>query len=190
MCAAFLACCIIAGCSRVTIVTGTTLGIKATPGDGNTQPPQVTLGYKRAETALIPTEGKKATRDASGGGVEAYSTLAAFFLQTAWFGDTEVASFISTGHAARDIQKDASAFNTAFAARTLGELPDDIRERRRKLSTDSVALDASQLQRTLDLSGCATKPGKNPQESFDDCIKAAQTDAQLQRLESAIARVR
>ena len=54
----------VAGCApRVNLSTGTTIGLKATPGHGNTRPPQVMLGYKRAELSLVPTEGKGATSD-------------------------------------------------------------------------------------------------------------------------------
>lgn len=84
---------------RVVISTGTTIGLKATPGDGNTRPPQVTLGYKRAETALVPTAGGKATADA-----DAFSTLAAIYFSTKWFGRTEIHSFVGSGVAAREIQ--------------------------------------------------------------------------------------
>lgn len=88
------------GCGpRVTITTGTTIGLKATPGDGATRPPQVTFGYKRAETSLVPTAGRKATSN-----TDAFSTLASIYFRTTWFGKTELRSFISTGNAARDIQ--------------------------------------------------------------------------------------
>jgi len=93
---------LVAGCGpRVILTTGTTLGLKATPGDGQTRPPQVTLGYKRAELALVPTSGKGATTNS-----DAASTLAAFYFSTEWFGKTELSSFIGTGHAARDIQQE------------------------------------------------------------------------------------
>lgn len=84
---------------RVIISTGTTIGLKATPGDGYTRPPQVTLGYKRAETALVPTAGAKATSTA-----DAFSTLAVIHFSTLWFGTTELQSFLGTGIAARELQ--------------------------------------------------------------------------------------
>lgn len=84
---------------RVIISTGTTIGLKATPGDGNTRPPQVTLAYKRAELALVPTRGNQATSNS-----DAFSTLAAIHFSTRWFGSTEISSFLGTGMAARDIQ--------------------------------------------------------------------------------------
>jgi hypothetical protein len=91
-----------AGCTglRVIITTGTTIGLKATPGDGQTRSPQVTLGYKRAELALVPTAGTHASATE-----DAFSTLAAFYFNTKWFGRTELSSFIGTGAAARDIQQ-------------------------------------------------------------------------------------
>lgn len=85
---------------RVLISTGTTIGLKATPGDGYTRPPQATLGYKRAETALVPTSGGKATST-----TDAFSTLAAIYFKTKWFGKTELRSFVGTGTAARDVQR-------------------------------------------------------------------------------------
>ncbi len=84
---------------RVIISTGTTIGLKATPGDGNTRPPQVTFAYKRSELALVPTSGNKATSNS-----DAFSTLAAIHFSTEWFGSTEIRSFLGTGMAARDIQ--------------------------------------------------------------------------------------
>lgn len=91
-----------AGCTglRVIITTGTTIGLKATPGDGQTRSPQVTLGYKRAELALVPTAGTHASATE-----DAFSTLAAFYFNTKWFGRTELSSFLATGAAARDIQQ-------------------------------------------------------------------------------------
>jgi len=85
---------------RVIMSTGTTIGLKATPGDGNTRPPQVTFAYKRAELSLVPTSNaKKATTHS-----DAFSTLAAIHFRTQWFGSTEIRSFLGTGLAARDIQ--------------------------------------------------------------------------------------
>jgi hypothetical protein len=100
------------GGPRMLVNTGTTLGLKATPGDGQTQPPQVTLGYKRAESALIPTKGKTAQgcapkKDKNTSTCEtetdAFSSLGAIHLDTRWFGTTEIRSFVGTGIAARDI---------------------------------------------------------------------------------------
>jgi hypothetical protein len=99
-----------AGCGpRVILTTGTTIGLKATPGDGYTRPPQVTFGYKRAEAAVVPTKGTVALE-----GEDAYSTLAAFHFSTEFFGKTELDSFISTGRAALDIQQ--PAFTQEIAA--------------------------------------------------------------------------
>lgn len=125
-----------AACSpRVTVVTGTTIGLKATPGnpDGG-RPPQVTLGYKRAEVALVPTAEAQARRR-NGTDVprapttgqapvvensDAYSTLASVFFETTWFDRTEIASFISTGFAARAlVAPDDQAADAAALGRVL-----------------------------------------------------------------------
>ncbi len=98
---------------RVIIATGTTLGLKANPGDAQGgRSPQVTFGYKRAEAALVATKGNGATQ----GGEDAYSTLASFGFSTKWFGDTELSSFIATGFAARGLTaQDADAPTAAKA---------------------------------------------------------------------------
>lgn len=97
----------LAGCGpRMNIVTSTNLGLHATPGDGSTQPPQVSIAYKRSEVAVIPAGG--------GGGIDApdgdaqgdrdlFSAITAYGFQTQWFGKTALDSVIATGHAARTI---------------------------------------------------------------------------------------
>jgi hypothetical protein len=96
------------GSPRLLIATGTTIGLKATPGDGQARPPQVTFAYKRAEVAVVPTPEKPAERgakrDEDGNLVqEAYSTLAAFSFFTKWWGETRLDSVVATGHAAREL---------------------------------------------------------------------------------------
>jgi hypothetical protein len=184
----------ITGCAtqqpRVTVVTGTTIGLKASSGDGNTQPPQVTFAYKRSELALIPTKGGVAVKkDTPPAGSDAFSTLVAFFFSTEWFGKTEVDSFIATGHAARDIQVRGSEFNTAFAQATLGVVPEEIQMRRAKLIARWRPLGDDQAQRVLDLAQVSVKPAKTSKESLQDAIKDAQTASQLTVLESAFQRV-
>lgn len=101
------------GCARrMTIVTGTTIGLHATPGDGQSQTPQVTLAYKRAELALIPTGGNSATNDPAS---DAYSALALIDFRTKWFRGTSIDQFIATGHASREIQEQGDEFATALA---------------------------------------------------------------------------
>lgn len=174
------------GCGpRVLVVTGTTIGLKATPGDAQTRPPQVTLAYKRAETALVPTAGSKAT-----GKTDAYSTLASFFFETEWFGATELRSFIATGNAARPLTEKDSTFSAEFAKATLGVVPDAIQGRRKTLEQDWTALDEAKSHRILDQIGYPVKPGKTAKQSLQDAIKDAQTDPQLEKLESAFHRVR
>lgn len=171
---------------RVTVVTGTTVGLKATPGDGQTRPPQVTLGYKRAELAINPTKGGTATKDAS----DAFSTLAAFFFSTHWFGQTELASFIATGHSARDIQTSGQEFSTAFAQETLGVVAEEIQKRRLALAKDWEALSEEETKKILDFAGLPGKANRTAKESLLDAIKDAQTTSQLIVLESAFQRAR
>lgn len=98
----FVAC----GTPRLLIATGTTIGLKATPGDGQARPPQVTFAYKRAELAVVPTAQGSGKRDKSGNLLqEAYSTLAAFSFFTTWFGETRIDSVVATGHAARNLNE-------------------------------------------------------------------------------------
>jgi len=175
-----------AGCgTRVSIITGTTIGLKATPGDGSTRPPQVTLGYKRAEAAIVPTKGEKATA-----ATDAYSTLAAFHLQTEWFGDTEITSFIGTGTAAKTILGSGTTFTDAFAIATLGVVPEQIQARRKRLADQLKPLTEDQAKAALGLAGYPTKANKSAKESLQDGILDAQTDAQLMKLESAFNRIR
>ena len=98
------------GCARRMVVsTGTTIGLHATPGDGKSQTPQVTLAYKRAELALVPT-GEKAARKSPAGNSDSYSALAIVDFRTKWFSGTGIDLFIATGHASRDIQEQGSEF--------------------------------------------------------------------------------
>jgi len=108
------------GCGpRVIIATGTTLGLKATPGDPQAgRSPQLTLGYKRAETSLVPTGRNKADRDS-----DAYSTLAAFSLSTQWGGNTTLSSFISSGLAARALATSDAQAPEAARAKALAPAP-------------------------------------------------------------------
>ncbi len=107
----FLSTAVAFGCGtpRLLVATGTTIGLKATPGDGQASPPQVTLAYKRSEVAVVPTpenpEERVATRRNDTSSDEAFSILSVFGLRTIWFGKTSVRSFIATGHAAREVQK-------------------------------------------------------------------------------------
>ena len=191
-----LACCFVwslagvsAGCTapRMTVVTGTTIGLKATPGDGQTRPPQVTFGYKRAEFAIVPTAGKVAQKDTS----DAFSALTTLSFTTHWFGETKLASFIATGYAARDIQEKGSAFNAAFVQETLGIVSEAIQNRRVALAKDwDALLGEDEAKRVLDFAGLPVKPHRTPKESLVDAIKDAQTTSQLMVLESAFHRVR
>ena len=176
--------CLTACGTRVISATGTTLGLKASPGDGQTRPPQVTFGYKRAEVAMVPTNGQKGTETS-----DAFSTLATFHLKSEWFGKTEVASFIGTGMASRDILG-GTAFKQAFAAASLGAVPQAIQDRRKQLVGQLGSLTDDQAKRVLDLTGLAVQPGKTATQSLQAAILDAQTDPQLTKLGDAFNRVR
>lgn len=167
---------------RVIISTGTTLGMKATPGDGNTRPPQITFGYKRAESALLSTAGNKAT-DSS----DAFSTLAAFHFKTYWFGGTELHSFIGTGIAANEVQ--GSDFQQAFADATLGTVPLSTHARQVSLNRQWGSLDETKAQRVIDLAGYSKVVGKNARLSLQDYILDATTEPRLMMLEAAFNRL-
>lgn len=180
----------IGGCSRVVIATGTTLGLKATPGDGTSRPPQVTLGYKRGELALVPTKSERAVNDDEDPAKDsdAFSTLASFFFQTSWFGRTEVESFIATGHAARRIQGESSRFNEAFAEATLsGTLAPEIETRQRQLFERWQTLNESQAASVLAATGDRRKPNKTAKQSLQDYLLTAESDEALSKFERAFA---
>ncbi|MDT7042258.1 hypothetical protein [Candidatus Nitronereus thalassa] len=108
----FLSLFVLAGCgrSKVYIGTGTLLGIEASPGDPNlAQAPNVSFGYRRVETALVPIKSKsESTPEFSGGSSQedAYSVLAFFGLEHHILGKTKIDQLLATGHAARQIQND------------------------------------------------------------------------------------
>ena len=98
------------GCARrMTVTTGTVIGLVANPGDGQSQPPQITFAYKRAEMALVPTSGQPATNSA-GVKSDAFSSLTLVNFQTKFFGKTSIDQFFATGHASRDIQTQGTEF--------------------------------------------------------------------------------
>jgi hypothetical protein len=195
---------------RVVIVTGTTLGLKATPGDGQSRPPQVTLGYKRGEFALVPTKGTAAQRcpdDAAATDdtkcTDAFSTLTAFDFRTRWFGSTELSSFVATGFAARDLQaEDAAApgvratapgenaftteFEKAFRGATVGPSAADVMERRLALHTklDRLGEDKAKARDVLEVAAVPFRAQKNPVNELRISIARASED-QLSRLEEA-----
>jgi hypothetical protein len=173
------------GCApRVNLTTGTTIGLKATPGDGSARPPQVTLGYKRAELAFVPTEGKGTTAD-----TDAASTLASIHFSTRWFGHTELDSFIATGSAAQKLTSPGSAYGDALAAVTLGVVPEALQQRRATLAARADQLTEPQARQALATLQLATKPGKSAQQSLKDYILDARDERLVERLESAVFRV-
>jgi hypothetical protein len=175
---------LVTGCApRVNLSTGTTIGLKATPGDGSTRPPQVTLGYKRAEVSLVPTEGKGAT--ATG---DAVSTLASIHFKSQWFGHTDLDSFIATGLAAQRLVQADSVYVQEVARVTLGVVSDAIQARRKKLADRIDNLSDSQAKTILDHTGYTLKTGQTAKESLRDYVLDAQTEPLLERLESAFDR--
>jgi hypothetical protein len=175
---------LLASCApRVNVSTGTTIGLKATPGDGQSRPPQVMLGYKRGELALVPTEGKGATKD-----TDAASTLASIHFSTKWFGHTELDSFIATGMAAHALVAPTSVYTDTLAQVTLGVVSPAIQSRRVTLASRLDRLTDDQTAQVLSRAQYDVKPGKNARESLRDYILSAQTDASLQQLESAFFR--
>lgn len=185
----------IAGCAnKVLIATGTTIGLSASPGDGQTRPPKVTLAYKRAETALIPTGSQRAVRDTQNPSKDsdAFSTLAVFFFSTEWFGTTAIESFISTGHAARLLIGDEapdSQFANGFAQATLGVVPKALHDRRKFLEQKRGELSEEQAIMVLTWAGFTHDTDKKPLDELQDAILEAQTDAKLKNLEAAFGRV-
>jgi hypothetical protein len=173
------------GGPRIYVATGTTIGLKATPGDGATRPPGVVLGYKRAEVALVPTKGAGASETA-----DSASAVAGLRFETKWFGHTELDSFIATGFAAAPLMKPASPFSEAFAKATVGVLPTELVERQGKLVALLPAMSEMEAQQILDRLMLPAKRGKTAVFSLQDYIASADTDAALERLESAFFRRR
>ena len=181
---------LVSGCApHVIIATGTTLGIKATPGDGQTRPPQVVIGYKRAETALIPVEGGGAEIDGPDVKTDAASTVASFYLKSQWTAGTEIRSFIGSGFAARQIVNENFAREFAWAA--LSNLPAAIVDQREHLADLLRSLDRDEATATAVLGSAqlAPKPGRNAVQSLRVYILDARSKSDLDRLEKAFASV-
>lgn len=183
----------LAGCAsnpHVIIATGTTLGIKATPGDGQTRPPQIVVGYKRAELAVIPVDASGAQRDdAHVVQKEAASTVASFYMKNEWTSETVIRSFIGTGFAARSVI-DTPAFQEelSHAVETARQPAAALRE---MLKARWTALngDEARAQRILDLAEFPRKTARSAVDSLRDYIDGAGTGAALARLASAFSRV-
>ena len=181
---------LLAGCApHVIVATGTTLGIKATPGDGQTRPPQVVLGYKRAEAALIPVEGGGAQMNGSEVKTDAASTVASFYLKSQWTAGTEIRSFIGTGFAARRIVNEN--FAREFARAALSNLPAAIVDQREHLADLLRSLDGNEVTAAAVLgnAGLQRKPGRNAIQSLRVYILDATKQDDLDRLAKAFASV-
>jgi hypothetical protein len=172
---------VVTGCGpKVIIATGTTLGLKATPGDGQTRPPQVTLGYKRAEVAIVPTDG-----DDASGTEDAYSAMAAFDFRSEWFGKTELSSFIATGNAARDVQGKHDEFITAVANATAVPVTAAMQDRKQALIERWGGLSRTQATNILGRIARPIQTHNTAQEEVQDAIAQANTDSALLALEQA-----
>ena len=95
----------------MTIVTGTTIGMHITPGNGDSTPPQVTIAYKRAELAVIPTAGTGATIASGTNTSDAYSSFAGFDFQSGFTSRTKLKQFISTGVASQNLIDNSNFVN-------------------------------------------------------------------------------
>lgn len=89
---------------RMTVIEGTTIGLNATPGDGSSKPPQVTLAYKRVEMAIVPTDQRPSVTNQS----DCLSSITALNFKTQFFGATRIDDFFATGFAARSLAGNSS----------------------------------------------------------------------------------
>jgi hypothetical protein len=176
------------GCApRVIIATGTTIGIRATPGDGQMRPPQVVIGYKRAEAALIPVEGSGAEMNGSEVTSDAASTVASFYLKSQWTAGTEIQSFIGTGFAARHIVNEN--FAREFARAVLSNLPAAIVDQREHLAglLRSLHGDEAKATAVLGHANLPRKPQRTAVQSLRVYILDATTQDDLDALKKAFA---
>lgn len=184
-----------AGCAqRMTVATGTTIGLHATPGDGQSQTPQITLAYKRSEVAIIPT-GERAARnmEENEADTDAYSALAVIDFQTRWWGDTSVDQFIATGHAARDIQEEDSVFAAELAKPTFDLPPEALRQgiadlRRAIVAQRTNKTDAQRQLFAVALLGklgLSSSSNETAEATLDQAITKIQDEATLKRFRNA-----
>lgn len=183
------------GCAgkRMRIVTGTTIGLSATPGNPDAgESPQVTLAYKRAELALVPTEGEGSRRDGSdpSRNRDAFSSLAAFHFATEFFGATEVASFLATGQAARSVlaenQGTPSAFTEKFAPAALERVSPSLQDRRLALNVRRKALSEKQAQDALRALERPEAQSGQAKEELKKAVLEATDEDKVRNVENAI----
>lgn len=107
---------VLTGCSafgdKVYVITGTMVGIEFSPPASSANPgAAVTIGYDRAEMALVPTcdrqktDGSTCKADKTH---DAYSVLALFRLNSSWFGTSKIQQVVATGEAAKQILEQAA----------------------------------------------------------------------------------
>lgn len=137
---------------RLLVVTGTLVGLEATPGNPNDgQTPAVTFGYRRAEAALVPVEKKDndkekadnnivAQQDTNTPSKDAASILATFNLAHNWFGPAKIEQYIATGLAAQSIaNSDYYALALIGYDQGTDEIADKLADAYRKSSHDQAA---------------------------------------------------
>ena len=110
---------ILCGCSsspRMTVVTGTIIGLHASPGDGSSRPPEITFAYKRSELALIPTAGAVAVDHGTTttANTDTSSSFSLLDTDIHWFGTSLIQQIFATGHASRALLTNTN-FTTNFA---------------------------------------------------------------------------
>ncbi|MCP4369299.1 MAG: hypothetical protein GY797_14460 [Deltaproteobacteria bacterium] len=188
------------GCGpRLSIITGTDVGLSANSGDGTSRPPQVTLGYKRGEMAIISTARDVAKNNGTPGSgtvnTDAFSSLATFHLKTRWFDETKIKQFIATGHASTEIQE-GDEFAQGFAQATIGVVPEAIQNRKQALANKLGALvmqdpanAENQAKEILNLAGYRVVGNKTAVETLQDYILHANNDPKLTKLEAAFGRL-
>jgi hypothetical protein len=189
------------GCApRMTVATGTTIGLNATPGDGQAQSPQVTFAYKRSEIAKVPTGQQparkppaRAQNDSSDQNTDAYSAIAIVDFQTKWFGKTSIDQFIATGHAARDIQE-GTEFTAALAYGPSFDLPskalgERIEQFRKRLFAHREGRNDLERERfaaaMLALMNQPLQPDQATEPILDWMVTRVGDDAAITRLENA-----
>lgn len=181
---------LLCGCSNMVISTGTTIGLKATPGDGSTQTPQVTFGYKRMELAYVPVDAASASKappprkgakpedpspagqnkSPAPGDVDAFSALAVIDVQTKWFGRTVIKQFISSGIAARDISTNEN-FSKNFAVFSGPQ-------------STPVKTQAAEGLKELEAKSSQLKPEEK--NRLEDQLREARTENQVQAIRETI----
>jgi hypothetical protein len=175
------------------VSTGTTIGLKATPGDGNTQAPQVTFAYKRAELAYVPTDSKRAkkSKDEKDTDSDAFSALAAVDVKSKWFfGSTTINQFISSGFAAQEISSNKNFSANFRTAATRDNRPVAIQDAARRLhlaalekTNGMTPQDRERFFQNLKLPG---RTGNTTENSFFGFLRSSENPDELNQLQGQL----